>query len=418
MLGSLGLVRRSREFGLLFLATLGSGVGTYFAAIALAWHIYDLTGSGTWLSALLIVDFLPVIVIGLTLGPLVDRLSRRGLMIAADLVRAAVFCVLPFVESPAAIVALAAVTGVAMGFFRPAVYAGLPNLVRDEDLPAANSLLTAVENLAWMIGPVLGGILLAASGPDLAYWVNAVTFVASAALLARIPASRLRSQEPLTRGHWTDVADGLRLIRSSHTLLTVLVVWNVVIAGTAGINVAEVVLARESLDAGSVGLGVLVGASGLGLTVGSLVAGEALERLGVRRLYTVAIGLMAIGFGAAALSPTILVASAFVVVATLGNGAALVCNALLVQRGAPDRLRGRAFTVIMGSTYAVLGIAMAVAGPLTDAFGPRWIWGGAAIVFALGAVLAAALTREPTAAEAVEPEQLDAPARRVRAAAG
>ena len=417
MLGSLGLVRRSREFGLLFLATLGSGVGTYFAAIALAWHIYDLTGSGTWLAALLIVDFLPVIVIGLTLGPLVDRLSRRGLMIAADLVRAAVFCVLPFVESPAAIVALAAVTGVAMGFFRPAVYAGLPNLVRDEDLPAANSLLTAVENLAWMIGPVLGGVLLAASGPDLAYWVNAVTFVASAALLARIPASRLRSQEPLTRGHWTDVADGLRLIRSSHTLLTVLVVWNVVIAGTAGINVAEVVLARESLDAGSVGLGVLVGASGLGLTVGSLVAGEALERLGGRRRHTVAIGLMAIGVWAAALSPTILVASAFVVVATLGNGAALVCNALLVQRGAPDRLRGRAFTVIMGSTYAVLGIAMAVAGPLTDAFGPRWIWGGAAIVFALGAVLAAALTREPTEVEAVEPEELEAPAEPVRAAA-
>ena len=69
MLGSLGLVRRSREFALLFLATLGSGVGTYFAAIALAWHVYDLTGSGTWLAALLIVDFLPVIVIGLTPSP-------------------------------------------------------------------------------------------------------------------------------------------------------------------------------------------------------------------------------------------------------------------------------------------------------------------------------------------------------------
>ena len=63
--------------------------------------------------------------------------------------------------------------------------------------------------------------------------------------------------------------------------------------------------------------------------------------------------------------------------AAFGNGAAVVCNALLVQRGAPDELRGRAFTVIMSSNYALLGVGMAAAGPLTDAFGARWVWGGA-----------------------------------------
>ena len=78
------------------------------------------------------------------------------------------------------------------------------------------------------------------------------------------------------------------------------------------------------------------------------------------------------------MAPTIAVAVPAVILASLGNGAAVVCNALLVQRGAPDELRGRAFTVIMSSNYALLGLGMVAAGALTDAFGARWVWGGAA----------------------------------------
>ena len=109
-------------------------------------------------------------------------------MLVSDLVRAGTFLALPFVDEPAAIVALAAVNGIATGFFRPAVWAGMPNLVADDEREQATSLLMTVENLAWIVGPVLAGGLLAASGPDIAYWVNAVTFVLSASFVARIPA--------------------------------------------------------------------------------------------------------------------------------------------------------------------------------------------------------------------------------------
>ena len=95
----LGLLRRSPSFGYLFLATAGSSFGTYLAAIALVLQIRDLTGSGVWVAALLIADFLPIVVIGFLLGPLVDRLSRRRLMIASDLARFGVFATLPFVGS-------------------------------------------------------------------------------------------------------------------------------------------------------------------------------------------------------------------------------------------------------------------------------------------------------------------------------
>jgi MFS family permease len=353
-------------------------------------------------SALLIVDFLPIILIGLLAAPLVDRLSRRRLLIVSDLVRAAVFVALPFAGSPLEIVALAGIQGIATGFFRPAVYAGMPNLVDDEELPEATSLLQTVENLTWMIGPVVGGIVLAAEGPELAYWLNAATFVLSAALLARIPARRLQAGHVESRGHFGDVADGLRVVLQSRALLTVLVVWNIVMLGVGGINVAEVALAKESLDAGDVGFGVLVGAGGLGLTLGSLAAGQVVDRFGIGRVYFYGIALMACGYAIAALAPSIWVAVPAVVVASFGNGAAVVCNALFVQRGAPDELRGRAFTVIMSSNYALLGVGMIAAGPLTDVFGARVIWGAAAVAYLLGALATVLLAprgrEEPVAA--------------------
>ena len=102
---------------------------------------------------------------------------------------------------------------------------------------------------------------------------------------------------------------------------------------------------------------------------------------------------MALGIAGAAISPNVWVAAVSVVVSGVGNGIALVCNALLVQRGAPDRLRGRVFTVLMSSNYAVLGLGMVAAGPLTNEFGARWVWGGSACLSALAAFVGFSLAR-------------------------
>jgi MFS family permease len=414
----LGLLRRSPAFGYLFLATAGSSFGTYLAAIALTVDVYDETGSGAWVAALLIADFLPIVLIGLLLGPLVDRLSRRRLMIVSDLARFGVFAALPFVNGPAAIVALAAVSGVATGFFLPAVYAGLPNLVPDEELTNANSLLQTVETLAWMIGPILGGVMLSVWGTSVPYVVNAVTFLVSAALVARIPEPRLRSTDSLTRGHWRDVADGLRLVLTARPLRTVLVVWNVALIGSAAINVAEVVFAKKTLDAGNIGFGALVAASGVGLAFGSFLSAPALGKVGLRRHYVGSIALMGVGWGAAALSGSIWLAVVFVIGGAAGNGAAIVCNRLLVQRGAPDQYRGRALATIMSSNYAVLGLAMAGAGVLTDVVGARAVWAGAGVVYLAAAFVALVATRWLPIATDAEQEAIETSAESAVAALG
>jgi MFS family permease len=391
--GRSALLRRNRPFALLFTATAGSAVGTYLAALALSVDIYDQTGSGRWLAGLLIADFLPVIVIGLTLGPLVDRLSRRRLMVVADLARAGVFAALPFVAHPAGIVALAAVSGVATGFFRPAVWAGLPNLVDEPDRERATSLLSTVEHAAWMIGPVAAGGILAVSGPELAYWVNAVTFLVSATLVARIPARMLQSSEPLSRGHWRDVRDGVGLVIHSRPLLTVLLAWGTAAFATAGVNVAEVVFAKGELGAGNVGLGVLVAGTGAGLLVGSFFASTVLGALGMTRVYGGALALMGVGFVLASQAPTLAVAVVLAAVATVGNGCALVCNQVLVQRGAPDEMRGRALALLMSLYYAFLGLGMAVSGLLTDVAGARTVWALAGAVYLVASLIAFVMTR-------------------------
>lgn len=386
-------MRRAPHFGLLFLATAGSAFGTYLAAIALVVHVKRETESGLWVAALLIAEFAPIVVIGLLFGPLVDRLSRRWLMVVSDLVRGALFLALMLVDEPAAIVVVAALVGVATGFFRPAAYAGLPNLVPDEELTNANSLLQTIETLAWMIGPVVAGLLLTVWSPSVPYAVNAITFLVSAALIVRIPESKLRSDESLTAGHWRDVADGVRLVLTTPPLRTVLVVWSAVLVGSAAVNVAEVFFAQDVLLAGNVGFGVIVGASGVGLALGSYLAAPAIGRVGLRRHYVGSIALMGFGWGAAALSTSIWVAVPFVVAATIGNGAAIVANQLFVQRGATDRYRGRALATIMSVNYAVLGVAMALAGVATDAYGARAVWLAAAAIFLLCALGTVAMTR-------------------------
>jgi MFS family permease len=406
-----GLLVREPSFRSLFLATLGSGLGTWLALVALQIDILRRTHSPLWMSALLIANILPMVAVAMLGAPLVDRLSRRGVMIAADLTRFAVFCALPFATNATAIVALAAIAGIAGGFFRPAVYAGLPNLVSDADLAGANSLLQTIDNATWAIGSLAGGVIVAAWGPHPAYWLNAATFLLSAALLAQIPQRLLQEAKAETRGHWRDLAEGLTVVRRSRALLTVLVAWSVAMVANAFINVGEPFLATTAFSAGSFGLGLLMAAAGVGLAGGAFLAGSWIGERGLANVYGASLGLMAVGVGAAAVSPNVWVAAASVVISGAGNGAAIVCNALLVQRGVPDRLRGRAFTVLMSSNTVVLTLGLILAGRITDTVGPRWIWGAAACLFAAAAITAYVLARrvpeEPARFEAHE-ARLDA----------
>ncbi|MFL5935942.1 MAG: MFS transporter [Gaiellaceae bacterium] len=406
-MGAAELLRRNRGFRLLFVATLGSLLGTWLATIALTVDVYDRTHSGTWVSALLIAVFLPTVLVGVAVGPLLDRLSRRRLMIASDLLRAGVFVALPFVDRPEWIVVLAAVSGLGNAIYRPTVNAAMPNLLEENELERGNALFQTVENMAWAAGPIVGGAIVAASGTHSAYWINAGSFVFSAVVLRLIPARRLQSVVPISKGHWRDVADGLAFARRSPALQVMLAAWSVEMIAVACVNVGEVVIAKDSFNAGDFGFGLLFGASGVGLAIGSFFGGMLAERRPVARLYGPAMILAGIGYVVASVAPNVWVATAPVVVAGIGSGAAALYNVLLIQRGVPDSYRGRAFTLAMSVTYAILGPAMAVAGPVTNVLGARWIWAIGACFSVVAGFVAIALSPRLRYAVPVDDTQLE-----------
>jgi MFS family permease len=398
-------VFRHSTYRLLFLATLGSGLGTWMATIALTVDIDRRTNSTWWVSALFVVTFLPSVVVGLAAGPLVDRLSRKLLIVVSDLVRLGVFIALPFIHDATGILLLAAVAGVANSFFRPAVLAGVPNLVDESELATGTSLLQATDWLAASLGPIIGGAIVSGFGTHIVYWVNAATFLFSALLLVRIPARLLQSEQGITRGHWRDLREGVSLFGESSALRTVLFGFGLAMLAGGLVNVAEIFLATRSLGTGAWGYGLLWSATGVGLVTGSLLTGALLEDREAIDGYAWVFLPWALGFLGAATAPDIWIAALAMVLVGLGNGMTFPMTVVIVQRATSDRVRGRAFAAIISVHNALFALAMVCSGALTAAASARWTYATAAALTAAGGCTARALARRPTSQPALGAEQ-------------
>jgi MFS family permease len=387
------LLRTASGFRLLFVATLGSAVGTWMATIALTVDIQRRTHSPWWISAVWLATLVPTVLIGLSAGPLVDRLPRKSLLIAADLARLGVFAVLPFVGGAVSIVALAGVAGIANSFFRPAVLAGVPNLVPEDELANGTSLLQTADWAATALGPVVAGALIGVSGPHVVYWINAATFLFSALLIMRISRSFLQSEQGITRGYWPDVRDGLAEFARSRPLLTALLALGCAVLATGLVNVSEIFLATKTLHSGALGYGLLWSGSGVGLVTGSILVGTILEHRSPISIYPWVFVPWALGALLAGVAPNLGLAAVAMVLSGFGNGLTFPLTVVIIQRAAADRIRGRVFAVIISTHNALLGLAYVVGGALQEAYGARWVYGAASALIFAGGLTAFALTR-------------------------
>lgn len=377
----------------LFWATLISNTGTWLATVALAVDVYDRTHSSIWVGALLVSETLPIALLGFLLGPLLDRLPRRSLMIGSDLFRAAVFGALIAAPNAWAIIGLATLAGVATGLFTPAVYAGLPNLVGEEDLAGANGLFQTAVSVTMIAGPLGGGVIVTAQGPHPAYIVNAVSFVASGLILLGIRESGLQSVAAVTRGYLHDLLDGAGAVFRRRALLTVFVSWNLAMLGIAAMNTSEVDLVKHDFGAGDFGYGLFMAVTGVGVLAGALGSRAALGRIRFASIYALGFGMLALPLIVISLLPPFALATALLVVAGCGNGLLLTANATLVQQGASDDLRGRSFTVIMSANALVLTCASFGAGALADRAGARLVWAIAGLAIAVAGCVGWLLAR-------------------------
>ncbi len=403
-------VPEHRGYRNLLLARLISSLGTWTAFFAVRIALYNQTSSAWWVSILLFCELVPGVILGIAVGPLIDRWPRKRMMILSDLGGAACFGALPFVHSPAGICAVSALAGFAAAFFRPGCYASVPNLVGDDSIVAANALLQGSENLATLMGPVLAGVGIALFGSSIVYSINAISFVVSALLLVRIH-GRLQSSivARIGRTHWREVKAGLALVRDDQHLSSIFLIWSWATLAYTGINVAEIVLTTDAYGAGNVGFGVFVAFSAAGILLGNVVAFWFIERLTVYGGYRTSFLVTAAGVAICAVSPNLAIGCIGAVVFGVGNGIGLVCNVTLIQQVVSDERRGQIFAVLGSLVQAFTLIGTLAAGPITESVGPRMMWGISSALLVVGylnAVIVSSVRRRPGGFSPEEPVDL------------
>ena len=281
------LLRRNGDFRKLYLASLISLGGDWFLLVALFGLALELTGSAISVAVLIAVQEIPFFLMSPIGGVITDRLDRKRLMVTCDVARAVLVLGLLFVNDAGTMwiaYALLAVTSSFAAVFDPASSAAMPNLVEPEDLGPANALSGSLWGTMLAVGSALGGIVAAWLGRDIAFAIDAASFLISALLIARIhrPFSAERTEAVETNVIRATV-ETIRYARRDHRVLALVTVK----AGfglAGGVLALIAVFADTVFHAGEVGIGILMAGRGVGALIGPFL-GRWLSGRDDRRLF-------------------------------------------------------------------------------------------------------------------------------------
>lgn len=360
------------------------------AYTALNYVIFQRTHSAVWVSASLLLTFGVSGLVGPFAGALGDKFDRQKVMIASDLVAAIFFAALAFVEAPWLLLLLAFLGAVGESPMWSASGAAIPNLVDREDLPWANSMIQLGFNTGLMIGPAIGGALVAATGPRWVFVINAASFVISAGLMATV--RRPFQGERAEGEEFHGIRAGILFVLRDRVLRAMTSAWFVWVLGIGLVMVADIPFA-ELFDAGSLGYGLMVTAWGAGSVVGSF-AGRLLSERTEGRALVLGTLCVAVFMGAVAVSPWFWFVLLGIFTSGLGDAFTMVAERNVVQRRTPDAVRSR----VMAATEAAISIAFLVsfliAGFVVNAVGPRWAYGVGAVGTGLAVLILLPVLRE------------------------
>ena len=362
----------NRSFAVWLLASAQSQLGTALAGIALSFLVLHQTHRAGAMAVTLACAVGPNL-LGPLAGAWVDRLPLKLPLIAADVLRGLLqlmvgLLALQMGDLPLWMINLTALLGGFAGIFaNPAGSAAFPQLVPADQLARANGLVGSVTQGAWLIGTLLGGVLVANLGAPVAILIDGVSFLVMAALL---PLVRLRARQAptgLRPSVLTDLLSGLRLMRRSRTLTLIPVISMVLNAVLVTVTVVTPKL-MERLGAGAAGYGVFLAAEGLGALLGGGVIAWLGPRVPARRATAfgmLATGLLYLIMARFTVYPVLLTCSLL-----LGFAFTLLNTPLvtLMQSMVPAAYLGRVFSVLgTGSTLGV-PVMLLLVSPLLDRY--------------------------------------------------
>jgi MFS family permease len=380
------LVRGNRNFRRLWRAQIVSEIGDWFYTLSIYTLLLQFTGHASSVALALVLQVLPQTFVGPAAGVVNDRLRRKQVMIAADLVRFGVVLAMLLVRSRSMVwlvYPLLLAETVMAAFFEPARSSVIPNIAARGEVLIANTLSSATWSVNLLIGASVGGLVAAFFGRDAVFILNALSFLASAVLIGgmRFAEPHAESAAPLHPRDLVDfspVLEGIRYVRSHRTLLPTVfakagelmigpswVIFTVLGAHEFAVHWHNVDAARGSM----LGMSILLGGRGLGAMVGPLVAARWAARDDRRLQLGILFGYLtvAVGYGMLGSSRTVWMASACAMLAHMGGSTVWVFSTTLLQLHTDDRFRGRVFSADLGFSMLTIAAGAYLCGRLLDA---------------------------------------------------
>jgi MFS family permease len=377
------LLRSNRPFRRLLAGQVVSELGNWFNFIAGLGLVRAVSAAAPEVTAIMLIARLaPFAAFAPFAGALVDRWSRRTVMIASDLARCVVALGFLFVKGPEDLwiaYTCTVVLTLLAAFFEAAKNAAMPSVTGEDGLLAGNALMFSSRFLLMTVGAALGGLASAGFGYNVAFAVNAASFAVSAYSIWAIPASQMK-QRDLTvsevagqthNSYWRDLRDGWSYIVSTR-LVSALIGINILWATGGGAlfliydRMGAMIFAPRHRYSPDEAVAILYVASGLGLFIGMVLARRVGAHVELHGLTAKFIGWMVLAhgvvFAACGLARTLWSASFFVFLSRVLIGVEFAVQETLLMRLVPDRLRGRVSTTDRAAEITVMSLSTALAG--------------------------------------------------------
>jgi MFS family permease len=380
-------ILQNKRYFPLWLGQLVSSLGDTLNYIALVIYVYQLTGSGFDLSKLSIFQIIPILLISPIAGVIIDRFSRKWVLIAADIIRAVLILGLVVAPNINAIYGIAVLIAMATTFFRPTVQAVIPALVREEELLAANSVAWSTEQLVQIVGSAIAGGLILLIGPKAAFVFNAGTFLFSAAMIATMQVPRVAIPEDEKKGlklYLVEARNGLTYALKDTFVSRLIIVQMIASLAVGGTSALLVVLSEQHLKLAPAGFSTLLLVIGVGALLGPFFLGAVTQDYKNMKLLFVPYVIRGIGDILIALVASYPFALFLLFVYGLNTSTGMVIYNSIMQSAVPDQVKGRVFTFMDMSWSMMEILSIGLAGFLADTIGIRPVYylGGSLLIFA------------------------------------
>jgi MFS family permease len=364
---------RHRNYRLFISGQLISLIGTWMQSVAESWLVYRLTGSAVLLGVVGFANRIPVLLFSTVGGAVADRYNRQHIVIATQVASMCLAGMLAFLTLSGLVqvwhlLAIAAALGIVNAFDIPARQSFVVQLVAREDLQNAIALNSSMFNGARIVGPAVAGVLVATVGEGWCFLGNAVSYVAVIAGLLMIRTSAPPKVEP-PRSAFAHVAEGFRFAWGSRPIRALLLLLGLVSLMGSPYAVLMPIISDQSFHAGPRGLGILMGAAGVGAFIGAL----SLARRTTLRGYGRSIAYSAIGLGTSLMvfsaAGRLWVAVALLVPVGFAMMTQMAATNTLIQSMVPDALRGRIMAIYSMMFMGMAPVGALLAGVLAERFG-------------------------------------------------